>query len=270
MYLFVTSLTFLSISLENLAGVNNAVTYGRCCGSKVKIMCVIFLAWVVSICVAGIQHIYQFGPNLCTANFKVSVNYHLSIAVILLALPVTIAFISFVRAMAEMKRQDDLTQSAEEGHKDPVIMFSLPVTDYKLLKSNFVVFGLYVMLWMPLCILVGMGIAGRLPVNLVTGLWWLALSNGCVHSYTYAATNPHFREAFNKLFYYCCCKSHVSFTRIRRQEAARPAADDGQSQALRVHIIHGMNLYAQRKENTTKFSGGSGIAMGQKSGAYEL
>lgn len=262
-YYLVASLTFSSISLENLAGVSNVVTYTRCCGSKVKIICVIILTWVVPICVVWIQKIYKFGPDFCNNNFKISVTYHITLAVCLLGLPLLISLLSFFRALLKMKKQEAISA---EDQKDPVIIYSLPITDYKLLKSNCIVFSLYIILWLPLCILVGMGIAGRLPKNLVNSVWWVSLSNGCVHSYAYAATNPHFREAFNKLFYYCCCKTHVSFSRIRRQEPRGNFNNDDQSQPLKVHIIQGLNLYAQRKENTSKY----GNSVGSSRSAYEL
>ncbi|OTF75083.1 hypothetical protein BLA29_010191, partial [Euroglyphus maynei] len=88
----------------------------------------------------------------------------------------------------------------------------------------------------------------------------------------YAATNRDFRDAFNKLFYYCCCKSHVTFSRkgatIRRTVA-------NESMGLRVHIIPGLNIYAQRKDTmsantaTTSYrSGGGGGFHGSSGGNY--
>lgn len=111
------------------------------------------------------------------------------------------------------------------------------------------------------------------PQNYLDTVWYIALSNSCSFSYMYAATNRDFREAFNKLFYYCCCKSHVTFSRkgaaIRRTVA-------NESMGLRVHIIPGLNIYAQRKDNTSATTscrsgygfGGGGFGGSHYSGHY--
>lgn len=114
------------------------------------------------------------------------------------------------------------------------------------------------------------------PQNYLDTVWYIALSNSCSFSYMYAATNRDFREAFNKLFYYCCCKSHVTFSRkgaaIRRTVA-------NESMGLRVHIIPGLNIYAQRKDTTSASTssyrsgygfggGGGGYGGGHHSGHY--
>ena len=84
-----------------------------------------------------------------------------------------------------------------------------------------------------------------LPQHYLDTAWSVALSNSVCFSYLYAATNRDFREAFNKLFYYCCCKSHVTFAR-KGNAMRRTVANE--SHGLRVHIIPGLNIYAQRKE----------------------
>jgi hypothetical protein len=106
------------------------------------------------------------------------------------------------------------------------------------------------------------------PQDYVDTLWWIALSNSCAYSYLYAASNRDFREAFNKLFFYCCCKSHVTFTRKGNAMRRNLAAD---SIGLRVHIIPGLNIYAQRKDATCTTSyrtGGSGMGSTGSSGSY--
>ena len=94
------------------------------------------------------------------------------------------------------------------------------------------------------------------PQDYLDTVWYIAISNSCSFSYMYAATNRDFRDAFNKLFYYCCCKSHVTFSRkgatIRRTVA-------NESMGLRVHIIPGLNIYAQRKETMSSGGGGGGF-----------
>lgn len=51
----------------------------------------------------------------------------------------------------------------------------------------------------------------------------------------------------NKLFFYCCCKSHVT---LQRKGAAMRRSLAADSMGLRVHIIPGLNIYAQRKDAT--------------------
>lgn len=84
-----------------------------------------------------------------------------------------------------------------------------------------------------------------LPQHYLDTAWTVALSNSVCFSYLYAATNRDFLEAFNKLFYYCCCKSHVTFAR-KGNAMRRTVANE--SHGLRVHIIPGLNIYANRKE----------------------
>ena len=98
------------------------------------------------------------------------------------------------------------------------------------------------------------------PQHYLDTVWYVALSNSCCYSYLYAATNRDFREAFNKLFYYCCCKSHVTFT---RKGAAMRRTLANESMGLRVHIIPGLNIYAQRKDtNYAQSYGASGSGSG--------
>lgn len=110
------------------------------------------------------------------------------------------------------------------------------------------------------------------PQDYLNTVWYIAISNSCSFSYMYAATNRDFRDAFNKLFYYCCCKSHVTFSRkgatIRRTVV-------NESMGLRVHIIPGLNIYAQRKDTmsgntaTTSYrSGGYGSSGGGGGGNF--
>lgn len=87
-----------------------------------------------------------------------------------------------------------------------------------------------------------------MPQNYLDTVWCIAIANSCCFSYLYALTNRDFRDAFNKLFYYCCCKSHVTFSR-KSAIVRRPIANE--SMNLRVHIIPGLNIYSPRKETTT-------------------
>ena len=114
-----------------------------------------------------------------------------------------------------------------------------------------------------------------LPQHYLDTVWYIALANSCCFSYMYAATNRDFREAFNKLFYYCCCKSHVTFT---RKGAAMRRTLANESMGLRVHIIPGLNIYAQRKDTayaqsfgtTSSGTGFGGARIGHAFGHHPL
>lgn len=126
--------------------------------------------------------------------------------------------------------------------------------DDQLLKSNMIVFVLNSLLWFPfvlLTILLNVDSqqqpreGAHVTQELKDAVWWLAILNCCSCSYVYAITNKDFREAFNKLFYYCCCKSHVTFQRktaiFRRQIDLEQASGN-----LAIHIIPGLNLYSNK------------------------
>lgn len=88
-----------------------------------------------------------------------------------------------------------------------------------------------------------------LPQEYLDTIWYIALANSVCYSYMYACTNREFREAFNKLFYYCCCKSHVTFT--RKGPMVRRTPTNETAMGLRVHIIPGLNIYNQRRDTSS-------------------
>ncbi|KAG9510415.1 hypothetical protein GZH46_01046, partial [Fragariocoptes setiger] len=126
-------------------------------------------------------------------------------------------------------------------------MTSSFVADDQLLKSNIAVFVFTLFLWSPY-LLTSAIVTGRrqlfVALDVSNTLWWILVLNSCSYSYVYASTNRDFREAFNKLFYYCCCKSHVTFQ--RKGPILRRQLDVDESGNLRIHIIPGLNLYAHR------------------------
>lgn len=100
----------------------------------------------------------------------------------------------------------------------------------------------------------------RVPQQYLDTVWYIALGNSCSYSYLYAVMNRDFREAYNKLFYYFCCKSHVTFT--RKGAPIRRPMTGNESMGLRVHIIPGLNIYAQRKDNQAQSSSSYGAMSG--------
>lgn len=138
-----------------------------------------------------------------------------------------------------------LQPPASEQNCKLVLCTYTNMTDDQLLKSNMAAFLVNLTLWLPLVLLhVCLQYRGQLSQELKDSVWWLATLNCCSCSYIYALTNKDFREAFNKLFYYCCCKSHVTFQRktpIFRRQLELDAKGN-----LRLHIIPGLNLYSNK------------------------
>ncbi|XP_023219221.1 histamine H2 receptor-like isoform X1 [Centruroides vittatus] len=227
--------SFMFMALDNCLGLNSLVTYDLCC-TKWRILFGVSVVWCCSVSFAVIQYVMGYGPSFCDSNFNVWPPYHITAGILLVICPLLLTIIYFTRAI--FKLRDFKLQL--EVLEDPT---AYVLTDECLLKSNIVVFIVMLMMWMPYAVVIVISALRPVTINLMDTSWWVAITNSCLYSYVYAATNRDFREAFNKLFYYCCCKSHVTFT--RRSRDPRRA---GNGIGLRVHIIPGLNIYAQRKE----------------------
>ncbi|XP_054157254.1 beta-2 adrenergic receptor-like [Oppia nitens] len=241
--LIVSVLSFMFMSIDNYYGFGSLVTYDLCC-TKCRIVFIILIIWFLAIVFPVVQHVYNFGPNFCDSpekrSLKVFLDFHPYVlgAIILFTL-ITIWY--FTRSLFEYKKY----KMQIESSGDPTAAYIL--TDGYLLQSNCIVYLISLAMWMPFVVAMIIDPINRVPQDYLDTMWWIALSNSCTFSYLYAATNRDFREAFNKLFYYCCCKSHVTFARKGAAMRRGLAAD---SIGLRVHIIPGLNIYAQRKDAT--------------------
>lgn len=136
--------------------------------------------------------------------------------------------------------------TTKESHGNKVILCSYAnITDDQLLKSNIIVFVINLALWLPYVLL---SIVGQYREHVTqefkNAAWWFATLNCCSCSYVYAISNKDFRDAFNKLFYYCCCKSHVTFA--KKTPIYRRQLDMDSRGNLRVHIVPGLNLCANK------------------------
>lgn len=117
--------------------------------------------------------------------------------------------------------------------------------DERLLKSNIIAFLLSLSLWLPFIIMsIVWQYRDHLAQEVKDSVWWISTLNCCSCSYVYALTNRDFRDAFNKLFYYCCCKSHVTFP--RRTPIFRRQLDTDLNGNLRVRIVPGLNVYSSK------------------------
>lgn len=137
-------------------------------------------------------------------------------------------------------------QTSNNGSQNKAILCTYSyMTDDQLLKSNIIVFILNLTLWLPFILLsIVIQYRQHLTQELKDSVWWMATLNCCSCSYVYALTNKDFREAFNKLFYYCCCKSHVTFQ--KKTPIFRRQLDIDSKGNLRIHIIPGLNIYSNK------------------------
>lgn len=235
----VSVLSFLCVAVENFLGLGAMASYELCCG-KYRLLSVVAFIWSVSVGYAVSQYVLDLGPSFCkSAHHELWFEFHVAAAAILILLPTILTVGYFTRSLFKLKSFKVRVESLE----DPT---AFVLTDEFLLRSNIAVFVFLLVTWTPATVVAAISLVRPVSQQLVDTSWCIALANSCLYSYIYAATNRDFRDAFNKLFFYCCCKSHVTFSR-RQRENRRAAAGIG----LRVHIIPGLNIYAQRKETSS-------------------
>ncbi|RWS02332.1 histamine H2 receptor-like protein [Dinothrombium tinctorium] len=239
--LMVSVLSFMFMATENFLGLGSLVAYDICC-TKFRIILFTFITWFWGIGFAFTQHIYDFGPSFCAheVNDPIWVPYHASVGAVAILLPTLVTMWYFTRSAFRMKHLK--VQYETNPGEDP---WAYIFTEESVLQSNIIVYIISFLMWAPFCVVGAIHTVKPMSADVLQTVWWLALSNSCGYSYVYAFTNRDFGEAFFKLFYYCCCKSHVTFTRkgagVRRGLANDPMG-------LRVHIIPGLNIYNQRRE----------------------
>lgn len=121
----------------------------------------------------------------------------------------------------------------------PSVMYK---SDFALVRSNFYSFLTFVIFWLPFGIVFAISYSTT-PQNITDKMFyytaWMGLSKSCFHNIIYCITNSKFRNAYNNLFQYCCCKATVSTARRRQQDVTRSEVGNG----VRVHIIPGYNMY---------------------------
>ncbi|XP_076323985.1 adenosine receptor A2b-like [Tachypleus tridentatus] len=239
--LLVSVFSFMFMAVENFLGLGDRVYYEQYC-TKSRIVLIVTTIWTMSIGFAVSQQATGCGPSFCDPSAPIWVPYHIIAGVIFVIIPILVTTGYFTRSVFKLMS----FKTQREVLEDPRFYV---LTDEYMLKSNIVVFVLMLIMWIPGISVATISTFRPVSQQLLDTSWWAALSNSCIYSYLYAATNQNFREAFNKLFYYCCCKSHVTFSR-RHEESRR---GEGTGIGLRLHIIPSLNIYAQRKQ-TSKVS----------------
>ncbi|KPM07123.1 pinopsin-like protein [Sarcoptes scabiei] len=237
----VSVLSYLCLSIDNLFSLKSTTNYHLCC-SRWRIFLILLLMWFAAFFLPFIQHTNRFGPEFCSdkRDWKIASGFHLWILGALI-LSTIITLSSFIYSLFVYKTYKTNLETLAEA----TILIS---TEGFLIQSNTIVYVISLLMWLPMSIMMVINSINPMPQNYLDTVWCIAIANSCCFSYLYALTNRDFRDAFNKLFYYCCCKSHVTFSR-KSAIVRRPIANE--SMNLRVHIIPGLNIYSPRKETTT-------------------
>lgn len=197
--------------------------------SRAGVLAASLFSWTVAVTVALGQRALGLGPNFCGTPNKTYLPLQISVSAVFIFFPVLLTVLCFAIAAIRTRQQ-----AADNGTMD-------------MLKSHMTVYVLTLAMWAPGVTLAAVSVTRQVPLHMVDVTWWLALSHSCLYSYVYAATHRTFRVAFNKLFFYCCCKSHVTFSRPSREQRV---GTQGSGVGLRVHIIPAMNIYSAKKDSS--------------------
>lgn len=184
---------------------------------------IVILVWLIAGLAIALQSSFDLGPDFCARRFSRLAIEQVIGACILVGLPNVMTVFVYLLLISRVQR-------ACRTYKPPVA-FSW---DYELIKTNMFSFIMFVIFWMPFGVAICVSSVQQVSANVFINLAWLALSKSCFNSMLYCVFDRHFRNAYVKLFHYCCCKTTVSFSRRPRGEPMRPSTDV----RLRVHIIH--------------------------------
>ncbi|GAB6021059.1 hypothetical protein CHUAL_003693 [Chamberlinius hualienensis] len=204
----ISILTLMFAALENHSRIlSSADQYERLFG-KSEIGVAVALTWIVAIVCVACQFSLNLGPDYCRMIFKGHVFYHLLVGTFLFCIPTVVAFSAYLRCMFALKD----TKSLE--FQNALLTSRTLAKDVDLMKTNFLVFLVFLAFWFPLGIAIAIGSIRPISRKLYEHLSWLALSNSCINSFIYGIKNRYFRSTFTKLFHYCFCKTSVSFGRM--------------------------------------------------------
>ncbi|KAL1456696.1 hypothetical protein WDU94_001404 [Cyamophila willieti] len=224
----VTVWTLAMIALEN---------YARLClppecyafFTKSHIVLSVLVIWVMSTMLTSMQFVHKIGPDYCSKTVDPKGLYQVFIGGLFFLVPIIITCILYIKITYKVRlaRQNP-------SFKPPVIFG----WDYSLMLTNMYSYIMFVILWIPFCIVMSWVSYEKKITTSFYYLAWLALSKSCINSVLYCVSNRHFRNAYINLFHYCCCKTTVTFSRRSRGDGTRPSGD------VRVHIIPGYNMYS--------------------------
>ncbi|XP_058125015.1 melatonin receptor type 1B-like [Anopheles ziemanni] len=197
--------------------------------NKTKTTAILLLIWTVACIASGMQFMYDIRFDYCNWKVQQVIPQEAGVVGLAVLLPLLLTFITHVRLIVDVKRTMAL----------PAFKPSLAYTwDLSLARTNFYSFLIFVVFWLPFCVIFAYGTARFVSNRVFYTTVWIGLSKSCFHNVIYCLTNRHFRSAYISLFNYCCCKTTVAVSRRQRADGNRPTAD------VRVHIIPGYNMYS--------------------------
>ncbi|XP_015116055.1 melatonin receptor type 1A [Diachasma alloeum] len=233
----VTSLTLATIAAENYARLClPAERYAILTPSRIT--GITFSVWVIAGVAVAIQSSLKLGPDFCGRRFNGVAMEQVIGACLLVLLPALITIVLYLRLILRVRR-------AIRSSFKPPAAFSW---DYDLTKTNMCSFALFAVFWLPFGSTACISNFRRVNSGVFYNLAWFALSKSCVNNLLYCVLDRHFRNAYVKLFHYCCCKTTVSFSRRQRGDGTRSSGDV----RLRVHIIHSYASPASCRPNVAR------------------
>ncbi|XP_049293708.1 melatonin receptor type 1B-A-like [Anopheles funestus] len=197
--------------------------------NKTNTTAILLLIWAVACISSGMQFVYDIRFDYCNWRVHQAIPHEAGVVGLIVLLPLLLTLITHIRIIVDVKRTMAL----------PNFKPSLAYTwDLSLARTNFYSFLIFVVFWLPFCIIFAYGTARFVSNRVFYTTVWIGLSKSCFHNVIYCLTNRHFRSAYISLFNYCCCKTTVAVSRRQRADGNRPTAD------VRVHIIPGYNMYS--------------------------
>ncbi|XP_034943497.1 RYamide receptor-like isoform X2 [Chelonus insularis] len=233
------------LTLATIAGEN----YARLCLphdkysalTTTRVTATIITIWVIAGMVVALQSSLDLGPDFCGRKFHGIATPQVIGACIFVIFPALLTIFLYFRLVLRVRR-------AIRGSFKPPATFSW---DYELTKTNIYSFVLFTIFWLPFGTSITISAMKPTSARVLYNLAWFALSKSCINNLLYCVFDRHFRNAYIKLFHYCCCKTTVSFSRRPRGDGSRSSGDV----RLRVHIIHSYASPASCRPNITRPNG---------------
>nr|XP_029735654.1 melatonin receptor type 1B-like [Aedes albopictus] len=232
----VSILTLAIMAVENYLRLCTAQNE-RSWFSRTSVTVILLTIWIVAGLFSGMQFMYEIDFDYCDRKSKHMVPPEAGWIGLMVLLPLLLAFLIHIRIIVDVKRNMNLPNFKPN---------QAYTWDLSLVRTNFYSFLIFVLFWLPFCVILAYGTTKSVSNRVFYNTAWIGLSKSCFHNVIYCLTNRHFRSAYVSLFNYCCCKTTVAVSRRQRVDGSRPTAD------VRVHIIPGYNMYTspQRAGNS--------------------
>lgn len=180
--------------------------------------------WIIAASAVALQSTLKLGPDFCGRRFHGIALEQAIGACVLVIIPAVVTIACYTSLICRVRH------TIKRSFKPPTTL----AWDYELVKTNIYSFVLFVIFWSPLITALIISNFMTVSARIFYNLAWFALSKSCINNLLYCIFDRHFRNAYVKLFNYCCCKTGFTFGRRTRGDGSRSSGDV----RLRVHIIH--------------------------------